>query len=246
MPQCGSGHPIRGRTPPARPAIKRGHRWGERRERFAPGFIALQRKPADSVGVSIRARRRSYTLDGAENWLPACLRDVAEAKKALIERLFGTHRAALQAFFYRRVRHQPDATDLAQEVYVRMLRIRDPDTIQDIEAYLFTVASNLAREHAAREGRRGITVDAQNEAVIEDLAEPAALDAEIDTAQQVRRLREMLRELPPRWHAAIVMQYVYGLSQREIAERLGVSVSMVKKYLGKALGRCRCRMARLG
>jgi len=42
------------------------------------------------------------------------------------------------------------------------------------------------------------------------------------------------------------MQFVQGLSHREIAERLGVSVSMVKKYVAQALGRCRRRMVRLG
>jgi RNA polymerase sigma factor (sigma-70 family) len=188
----------------------------------------------------------SYTLSGARNCFRRLLRDVGEAKKALIERLFAAHRSALQAFFYRRIRHPADATDLAQEVYVRMLRIRDPDTIRDMQAYLFTVASNLAREHAAREGRRGVTAHLEDEATLEQLAEPAPFDAQIDAAQQGKRLREVLRELPPRWHAAIVMQYVHGLSQAEIADRLEVSVSMVKKYLGKALGRCRRRMVRLG
>jgi len=171
---------------------------------------------------------------------------VGEPKKALIERLFAAQGRALQSFFYRRTRQHTDAADLAQEVYVRMLRIKDPDTIADMDAYLFTVASNLAREHAAREGRRGIKVDVEDRAVLEELAQPSDSDAQIDAANQVKRLREVLRQLPPRWHAAVVMQYVQGLSHREIAERLGVSVSMVKKYLGQALGRCRRRMVRLG
>ena len=171
---------------------------------------------------------------------------MGETKRALIERLFAAHLGPLQAFFYRRVRQHADAADLAQEVYVRMLRVRDPDAIRDMQAYLFTVASNLAREHAAREGRRGVTASVDDGVVLEQLAEPAPFDAQIDAAQQVKRLREMLRELPPRWHAAIVMQYVHGLSQQEIADRLGVSVSMVKKYLGKALGRCRRQMVAAG
>jgi RNA polymerase sigma factor (sigma-70 family) len=170
---------------------------------------------------------------------------VAEAKKALIERLFAAQRGALQAFFYRRTRHQADSADLTQEVYLRMLRIPDPDAIRDVQAYLFTVASNLAREHAVREGRRGVSVAVEDGAIPEEHAEPLLYDAEIDAARQVQRLREVLRELPPRWHAAVVMQYVHGLSQQEIADRLGVSVSMVKKYLGKALGRCRRQMVQL-
>jgi len=170
---------------------------------------------------------------------------VAEAKKAFIERLFAAHHGALQAFFYRRLRDQADATDLAQEVYARMLRVKNPDAIRDLDAYLFTVASNLAKEHAARDRRRGTSVDIEDATILDALAEPAAYDSQIDVARQVSRLREVLRQLPPRWHAAIVMQYVHGLSQHAIAEQLGVSPRMVKKYVGQALGRCRRRMVGL-
>jgi len=168
---------------------------------------------------------------------------LAEPKNALIERLFAAHRGALQAFFHRRVQPRADATDLAQEVYVRMLRLKNLDAIRDTEAYLYTVASNLAREHAVRERRRGIAVDIESDPAADDLAELATFDAQIDAGQQVRRLRAVLRQLPPRWHAAVVLHYVHGLRYEEISQRLGVSQRMVKKYLGRALGHCRRRMA---
>jgi len=171
---------------------------------------------------------------------------VADARKALFERLFAAHRGALQAFFSRRLRRQADTTDLAQEVYVRMLRIKNPEDIRDMDAYLFTVASNLAREYAARDRSRGTSVDIEDATIRDELCEHPAYDAEIDLARQVSRLRVVLRQLPPRWHAAIVLQYVHGLSHRDIAVRLGVSPRMVKKYVGQALGRCRCRMVRSG
>jgi len=184
--------------------------------------------------------------EGGEKLLQEALPAVGEIKKALVERLFAAHGRALQAFFYRRVRHRADASDLAQEVYLRMLRVKDPDSIQDMQAYLFTVASNLAKEHAAREGRRGMAVDVEDGAILEELSEPAGYDAQIDVAHQVQRLREVLKQLPPRWHAAVVMQYVHGLSRQEIGDRLGVSPRTVKKYLAQALGRCRRQVARLG
>jgi len=59
---------------------------------------------------------------------------VTEAKNAWVERLFAAHHGALQAFFYRRVRFRADATDLAQEVYVRMLHVKDVASIRDTEA----------------------------------------------------------------------------------------------------------------
>ncbi len=196
-------------------------------------------------GVPPQARAL-YIYRGGDRSLVGARFEVPDVNKAFFERLFAAHRGALQAFFSRRLRGQADTTDLAQEVYVRMLRVKNPEAIRDMDAYLFTVASNLAREYSARERRRGTAVDLEDAAVLGELCEQPAYDSQIDVERQVSRLREVLRQLPPRWHAAVVMQYVHGLSHRDIAEKLGVSPRMVKKYVGQALGRCRRRMARLG
>jgi RNA polymerase sigma-70 factor (ECF subfamily) len=55
-----------------------------------------------------------------------------------------------------------------------------------------------------------------------------------------------MKQLPPKWEAAVILHYTHGLSYREIASRLGVSPQMTKKYVAQALSHCRRRMARLG
>jgi len=167
-----------------------------------------------------------------------------ETKKSLVERLFTEHGTALQAFLYRRVRRHPDAAELAQEVYVRMLRVPDVGAIRNPEAYLYAVASNLAKEHVHRERRDALDVD--DPIVQEQLAELPAFTGQLDTEQRIKRLREVLEQLSPKCHAAVVLQYWHGLSYEEIALRLGVSTHMVKKYLSQASVHCRRRMARLG
>jgi len=62
----------------------------------------------------------------------------------------------------------------------------------------------------------------------------------------VKRLRQVLRELPPKCQAAVSLQYWQGLSYAEIGQQLDISPHMVKKYLSRALAHCRRRMARLG
>jgi len=169
---------------------------------------------------------------------------MAETKKALVTRLFAEHRGALQAFLYRRVRRRPEAAELAQEVYVRLLRVPDLAAIRDPGAYLFTVASNLARDHARRE-RHEVALDVDDPLVQEQLAELPAFAGQLDEEQRTKRLSEVLHQLPPKCHAAVVMQYWQGLSYEEIALRLGVSTHMVKKYLSQAMVHCRRRMGRL-
>ena len=166
-------------------------------------------------------------------------------KKVLVERLFMAHRNALVAFFQGRVRVRSDAPDLAQEVYVRMMRLRNIEAIENPEAYLFTVAANLVKEQGARQQRHGTEVDVEDAAVQGQLAELPTADGQLDTALRVRRLGEVLQQLPPKGQAAIVLQYVHGCSYQEIAQRLNISPRMVKKYLTQALALCRRRMRRL-
>ena len=169
---------------------------------------------------------------------------MAEPRKGLVERLFAEHRRALQAFFYRRIRTKSDAPDLAQEVYVRMLRLSDIHAIRDPERYLYTVASNLVKEYAVldRWQARGVDLDAAD--MQQRLGELPTLDAQLDVAQRVARLRTVLAQLSPKCRAAVVLQYGHGLTYQQIGERLDVSPHMVKKYLAQALAHCRRRMAR--
>jgi RNA polymerase sigma factor (sigma-70 family) len=171
---------------------------------------------------------------------------MTEIKKSLVERLFGEHGGALQAFLYRRVRSHPDAAELAQEVFVRMMRVPDMTTIRNPEAYLFAVAGNLAKEHAQRTPHGAAVINIDDPLVQEQLAELPAFGGELDRERRVRRLREVLDQLSPKCRAVVVLQYWHGLSYEEIAQRLGVSTNMVNKYLSQALVHCRRRMARLG
>jgi RNA polymerase sigma-70 factor (ECF subfamily) len=84
---------------------------------------------------------------------------MAESKHTLVERLFAEHGGALRAFPSRRVRKLPDVAELAQEVYLRMLRLEDSSVIENPEAYLFTVASNLAKEHSRLEEKAAGALD---------------------------------------------------------------------------------------
>jgi RNA polymerase sigma factor (sigma-70 family) len=170
----------------------------------------------------------------------------AEPKPSLVERLFADHRGALQTFFLRRIRAKADAADLAQEVYVRMLRIGDRDAIRNPVHYLYTVANNLVKEHAVLDRRQASGIDIEEAAVHAQLGTLPAFDGELDATQRVARLGVVLKQLRPKCRAAVELRFTQGLSYRAIATHLGVSPQMAKKYVAQALGHCRRRMARLG
>jgi RNA polymerase sigma factor (sigma-70 family) len=171
---------------------------------------------------------------------------MGEPKKAFVERLFLRHRDALQTFFYRRIRTKADAADLAQEVYLRMLRVTDTDEILNPAAYLYAVAGNLLRENAAKDRSQADGIKVEDDEPAQQLSELPEWDDKLDARRRVERLRAVLKQLPPKCCAAVVLRYRYELSVQEIAERLDVSTYMVKKYLGQGLALCRRRMASLG
>ena len=171
---------------------------------------------------------------------------VTQPKPSLVERLFAEHRGALQAFFRRRIRAKEDAPDLAQEVYLRMLRISDQDAIRNPVPYLYTVANNLVREHAVLDRRRASGVDIDEAAMHEQLETLPAFDWDVDEGRRVARLQVVLKQLSPKCQAAVALRFTDNLTYREVAVQLGVSPQMAKKYVAQGLGHCQRRMGRLG
>lgn len=168
-----------------------------------------------------------------------------ETWPALIERLFREQGRALLGFFGKRLRNQAESAELAQEVWARMLEIEDPAAIRDPEAYLFTVARNLARRRGAALRRARLESDVDEPQVAEELAVPFAAGAEIDMQRRTGRLHDVLAELSPKAQAVVALQYWHGQSYEQIAQQLGISTHMVKKYHSQALVLLRRRMGRL-
>ena len=120
----------------------------------------------------------------------------AEPKPSLIERLFADHRGALQTFFLRRIRSKADAADLAQEVYVRMLRISNQEAIRNPVNYLYTVANNLVKEHAVLDRRQADGIDIDEAPAHERLETLPEFDGDLDASQRVARLGVVTKAAP--------------------------------------------------
>lgn len=162
-----------------------------------------------------------------------------QAEKRGLARMFLEQGPVLRGFFVRRGAND-EAEDLVQETYLRLLRAHhgQGEAIANPEAYLFTVALNLAREQAARRHRSPLPIE-ELEHLSSLIADEESVEDGAERAQRGQSLQALLVTLPERTRAVLVMQYRDGLSYKQIAERMGISSHMVKKHVVRGLAVCR-------
>lgn len=132
-----------------------------------------------------------------------------------------------------------EVRDLAQEVYLRLLRVSDPDLIRYPRAYIMRMASNVIEEWSFRDGRFAIADQADPETM------PASDNPEVesDRTERSKRITDALNRLPPMYRSAVALKAQHGLTVAEIAVRLGVTERMVRRYLEKGYARLRHNLA---
>lgn len=162
-----------------------------------------------------------------------------DEKNAFLAAIAAQHGQPLRRFLLARVHNAADASDLVQEVFLRLLRVPNHDAIRMPEAYVFALANHVLYQYRLRMARRPESVD-----IMDVLAEVQSMPEEdpaarADTQQRVTKLERTLSALSPKARAALVLHRRDGFSLEEIAAQLGVSRPMAKKYLAKALLHCR-------
>lgn len=145
----------------------------------------------------------------------------------------------LRRFLARRLRNAEDAPDLAQEVYLRLLRMQRHELIRNPEAYLFTIASHLLHEQTLRQSAAPVILEIDEVfAELHTVAEEEPTQ-QAETHQRMQELEQAIGKLAPKAQAALLLHRRDGYSLEEIGAQLGVSRPMAKKYLAKALVHCR-------
>lgn len=162
-----------------------------------------------------------------------------KAVTSLVGTLFREHSRDLHRYLAHRMSDSHEAQDLAQEAFLRILRLDSVDFINNPEAYLYRIASNLAYERRLRQLASPVSAHADVADLAETLEDPATLEAIVASRQEIEALEHVLQRLPANPRAALLMQRRDGMTYDEIASALGVSSSMVKKYLQAALVECR-------
>src|SRR5690242_9239401 len=110
---------------------------------------------------------------------------------------FEQYLPALHRFLVRRLRSTQDARDLAQEVYLRLLRVADPKLVRQPLPYLYRIASNVAYEFRIHQRQDMVTFDSVAMEQVSEHPSTVHSDEMGDRISLERQIAAVLNELPP-------------------------------------------------
>jgi RNA polymerase sigma-70 factor (ECF subfamily) len=161
----------------------------------------------------------------------------AGAVAQFVGQTFRKYGAELHRYLLRRLRKPQDADDLAQEVFMRLLRLEDAEFVRKPQAYLYGVASHVVREFRMRTEQENDRLRFDSE-VLEAAAEhPRGQPSPDEMAEQLSLRRQLDRALSrlPRMHRTVLLLLKRdGMSYEEAARATHLSVHTVEKYLFQA------------
>jgi RNA polymerase sigma factor (sigma-70 family) len=152
---------------------------------------------------------------------------------ALAAGIYESRGGDLLRYLKHRFCSEADARDIAQEAFLRFIRLSEPERVKNPEAYIFRIAGNLLWEQRLRKREQS----GQSSEVESTVVEHTPFDL-ASAGQSAARLRAALDILPPMQRAVLILHLRDGLSFADIAVHSGISNTMAKKHFKKALAAC--------
>lgn len=153
-----------------------------------------------------------------------------------VQAVYLEHHGWLHGWLRRQLGCRDRAADLAHDTFVRVLaRDLDIRLVREPRAYLHTIARGLLVDHWRRRQIEDAYLHALASQPEPEAASPERQALAIETLLRIDR---MLAGLSARARQAFLLSQLEGLTYLAIAERLGVSERMVKKYMAQAMYQC--------
>jgi RNA polymerase sigma-70 factor (ECF subfamily) len=158
---------------------------------------------------------------------------------SLMLRAFLENERGIKRFLSRFFSRAQDVDDLAQETFLRAFAAEAERDVLSPRAFLYRIAKNLALNERDRLSNRTTRY-------MEDFPDPTVLGTRgqvsgedvVEGRQKMAMFAEAVSALPPQCRRVFLLRKVHGLSQRDVAQRLGLSVSTVEKHVALGLLKC--------
>lgn len=159
--------------------------------------------------------------------------------------VYMAHRGELVAYASGIVGDRSRAEDVVQEAWLRFSAVVDGRILDEPIGYLYRIVRNLAVDGRRRMIREARVLDPCTDSVFLRAADDRpGPEAEAVANSDLALLAQAMAELPERTRIALEMRRHGGFKLREIADHLGVSVTLAHTIVAEGIDYCRDRMAR--
>lgn len=142
----------------------------------------------------------------------------------------------LTNWFFRNLKSNLHLEDLVQDTFLKVFTLQNAHLIREPKAYLATTARGILIDHTRHEiiERKYLEYLAENPS--DDIQHsPEDILANL---QILHRIAMSISELPERQRVSLLLYYLEGRTQLEIADQLGISPRTVQNDLAKAMVQC--------
>ena len=142
------------------------------------------------------------------------------------------HEPALRAWLRRRHLGGLDVDDIIQETYTRLVSADSVAHIHDAKSYAFQIAGSVVIDHLRR--MKVVSIASVPDLdILEVVSDEPSPERQVIDRDELRRLAGMIARLPGKVRDVFTLRRVYGLSQREVAAKLGITESTVEKHMSR-------------
>ena len=149
--------------------------------------------------------------------------------------LYQAHHGWLTHWLTVKLQSAFDADDVTQDTFLRIMGSESLSAIRDPKSFLCVIAKRVMIDRFRRHALERAWLEMLARLPQTQVPSPEQLHLQLETLQQVDT---MLDGLSRKARAAFLLSQLEGLTYAEIAERLTVSVSSVKKYVARATEHC--------
>jgi RNA polymerase sigma factor (sigma-70 family) len=140
----------------------------------------------------------------------------------------------LTRFLQRNWRHEADIADLRQEAYARVYEAAQRERPLLVKPFLFQITRNLMIDRLRRQSVVSLESMTDFEWLNVSDDKPSS-EAYVAARQELRLLQAALDALPPRCRQVVLMRKVEGISQKEVAKRMGIAIETVENQVAKGM-----------
>ncbi|WP_176461459.1 RNA polymerase sigma factor [Bordetella genomosp. 1] len=186
----------------------------------------------------------SFTIgDLSARWPTDRFRYVSSELESV--RFYKLHRSDLISYADSFVRDRASAEDIVQDAWERVQAVEQGRSLAEPMGYFYRTVRNLALDWLRARKRHSVEIDSDPNELAATLPDHApSPEATVSARRDLHRVLESLDELPERSRVALTLHTVDGLKLREIAERLGLSVTFTHQLIAEAKMHCIQRLSR--